>query len=232
MSQQPEPEGEFTLFPELPTELQLLCWKFAIPPPSIIKINCLTSEDTSPAEDEDVRLGSSTGPSSLLSTCRNSRQMFLEANTSVIKMNILGDGKMFFDANNDIIVLGPKKQWAEDVARNKKIKDAGMFSEVKTLAVSLETIKDLHKNSCIANQFTNLQVLLMAFRRQSETDTSEDPAIYFKSLSRKSRLDTVFKSLLRLVRLRMDLSITLHAGNMKMPDIRPRVSRGLDADWV
>jgi hypothetical protein len=233
MSQQPEPEGEFILFPELPTELQLLCWKFAIPPSSIIKINCLTSEDTSAAEDEDVRLSSSTHPSALLSTCRNSRQMLLERNTSVIKMNILGGRKMFFDADNDIVVLGPKEQWGEDMVRSKKVKDAGIFSEVKTLAVSLETVKELHKSGCVATQFTNLQVLLMVYQRPLEYKNASDwvPGICFERIPEKTEL-AIFENFMTLIRFRMDVSALFREGSMKMPDIKARLSRGWDSDWV
>lgn len=52
-------------------------------------------------------------------------------------MNISGSRKLFFDSENDIIVLGPENQWVRDEIRNNKIRDAGMFSAVKTLAVSV-----------------------------------------------------------------------------------------------
>lgn len=112
----PKALDAFTLFPKLPTELQLKIWKHAGPNPRIMQVHCIypastkwpcislqqrcDAEATTPGDE--VGFGTDTIPSGLLRACKQSRDVILKIPNRCIES---GGRKIRFDKENDIIFL-------------------------------------------------------------------------------------------------------------------------------
>jgi hypothetical protein len=89
----------FTLFPDLPKELQIKIWKHAIPAPQLIsiKFHPQTLEPRS-----GFRYRTNTKPSDLLRACKTSREEILKAQSVCIDM-AGSERKICFDEVRDTV---------------------------------------------------------------------------------------------------------------------------------
>ncbi|KAE9380069.1 hypothetical protein N431DRAFT_552310 [Stipitochalara longipes BDJ] len=143
----------FTLFPNLPLELQLNIWKHAISAPGIMQVRCiypasikssgLSQEQRCDAEAmtlaRKVEFGTDTKPSGLLIACRLSRQVVLTVLNGCIES---GRRKIRFDRDHDIILLHTTSPCCERglpgiFSRPETIPDyQRIFKDVQYLALS------------------------------------------------------------------------------------------------
>lgn len=232
MEQEPKPLTEFTIFPDLPPEIQLMCWKFAVPTGARrIKISLRENDGE---DEDDVQLGANVRPSGLLSACINSRKAMKDAYTSVIKMSILGAGKLYFNADEDIILLGPRQSWEGDsctsVVRGS-IREANLFAEVKTLALWWSTAARAYKGrNHVTTLFPNLKVLLTLCRHPWESERHLDLGIKFVEVTKEH--DAGFHNRRQLIAKSFGKYVAKYALDMQLPELKAMTVQCLDLDWI
>jgi hypothetical protein len=94
----------FTLFPKLPTEIQLKIWKLAMPGPRLIKIGHRPQFATRPSGSVDMFYQKSQKiPTPLLHTCRETRAMVLK--TIKPRFRLSSRHPIYFDFEKDTLFL-------------------------------------------------------------------------------------------------------------------------------
>ncbi|PMD33240.1 hypothetical protein L207DRAFT_589606 [Hyaloscypha variabilis F] len=91
-----EPSGEFTFFPKLPTELQIIVWKHAIPPPRLVRVLVQVIMGM-------VLFSTNMPVPALLHTCTVARETILRVYTTCLESE--GGKKIRLDGNHDVLVL-------------------------------------------------------------------------------------------------------------------------------
>ena len=90
---------EFTLFPKLPAELQIKIWKYAIPPPRLVRANV---RRRFPFSLGSVCFSTNTPVPGLLGACKTSREAILKMYTTCIKTR---NRMIRMDGDRDVLVL-------------------------------------------------------------------------------------------------------------------------------
>ncbi|PMD60849.1 uncharacterized protein K444DRAFT_381764 [Hyaloscypha bicolor E] len=90
---------EFTLFPKLPVELQIKIWKYAIPPPRLVRVNV---RRRFPFSLGLVCFSTNTPVPGLLGACKTSRETILKVYTTCIKSR---NRMIRMDGDKDVLVL-------------------------------------------------------------------------------------------------------------------------------
>lgn len=149
-------------------------------------------------------------------------------------MDVYGNRKLFFDGDKDIIVLRPRDQWIKDELRSSKIRDAGMFFDVKILAVDWPAgLEAYRSNSNIFPQFSNLKRLMLVIQLWPLlADSTWGPAIRFRNVSKASGLIRRFKKWFAEIRQEGKDYIKLQGSDMQIPEFKAMSSESLDTDWI
>jgi hypothetical protein len=183
---------QFTIFPNLPTELQLKIWKHAIPEPRIMKVEVQTKID----EDGEARMIFTTNdkPSALLRACKKSRQAILESYTvclatknSCRKIRLDGDKDVVclwsrYSPGYDPITLSnlpfikedPDSHLADRIIDLSDLEDE-TFSGIRTLAIRIYLDWDIVNRQVLRLlcAFTSLEKLIVL----SNASRCLDPAL-------------------------------------------------------